>query len=95
MVDTNVKTPLMDLKELEELVSDFKAISRKRMAHDEEMMRIMGNPEIYERRINIEWEESARKVAYYVVEDSVLRANGSGTTIVGREEYYPYALRKG
>ena len=93
-VDLSIGTPIVDLEELEALVLDIKTLSKKEIKHDEEMMNALGNPEIDERRI---YAEGCHRVPTYgiryLVEDYVLRRDGSGSTRIGSEEYDSRDLR--
>ena len=94
-IDLSVGTPVVDLEELEALVADIKALSKKEIKHDNRAMKILGYPEIDERRI---YAEGCHRIPThgirYLVEDYVLRRDGSGATRMGSEEYDSRELRK-
>lgn len=94
IVNLTTDYPLMNLKELEELVSDIKILSKIRIKHDRGIMRTSGKSRIDQRTIYLTSNGDPNGERIYLVEDYVRRRDRSGADLVGLKEYSSRDLRK-
>jgi hypothetical protein len=94
IVNLETNYPLMNLRELEELVSEVRILSKVRIKHDKRIMKTAGKSRIDRRTIYLTSDGDPNIPRIYLVQDYVLRSDGSGVDLVGFDTYNSSDLRK-